>query len=206
MTTATRRLLILPPLFEEMNRCRALLAALGRELATRNIVSLLPDLPGTGECPRRLENISWTDWLDAVQALVDAEKPDHIFTLRGGALLAQHLPNARDDFAAIASGQSIWRALARARMVMEQEAGIKVSQADLEAQSAQGHIVMCAGYALSPAMLQGLIKAQIRTPACHSWHLGEDDLEGPPVWLQADPLPAPALAQRLADLLQHSMI
>lgn len=205
ITAHSKRLLILPPLFEEMNRSRALLAALARELAALNVVTLLPELPGTGECGHMLEHIRWTDWLEAVRALVDAEKPDHIFTVRGGALLAQHLACPRDDFAPLSSGQMIWRALARARMMSEQEAGRRISQAELDALAAQGQTILCAGYALHPDMVQGLCAAHIHVPARHSWQLGHDGLEGPPVWLQAEPLAAPQLSKDLAALLWRSM-
>jgi len=200
-----RRLLIIPPLFEEMNRSRAFLANVGRELASLNIATLLPDLPGTGDCGRALEHICWQEWQEALHALVRAEKPDHILAMRGGALLAQHLHVPRDDFAPVKSGQIIWRALARARMVMEQESGHRLSQAELESSSAQGQTLLCAGYALNPLMVRGLQQAHITQPAKQTWHLNADGLEGPPIWLQAEPLAAPDMAQRLAALLCRSM-
>ncbi|MEA3065760.1 MAG: hypothetical protein QOJ27_2212, partial [Sphingomonadales bacterium] len=58
-------LLFLPPLFEEMNRTRALLAALMRRLAGEGYGCWLPDLPGTGESERPLEAVAWQDWRDA---------------------------------------------------------------------------------------------------------------------------------------------
>ena len=46
--------LFVPPLFEEMNRTRALLAAVMRRLAARGHGCWLPDLSGTGESVREL--------------------------------------------------------------------------------------------------------------------------------------------------------
>jgi pimeloyl-ACP methyl ester carboxylesterase len=42
-------ILFVPPLFEEMNRTRALIAAMMRALAAEGHGCWLPDLPGTGE-------------------------------------------------------------------------------------------------------------------------------------------------------------
>jgi hypothetical protein len=91
------QLIVLQPLFEEMNRCRALVAGLCRALAAEGVGCWLPDLPGSGESPRALEAIGWTDWQAAVlagSALIRAEtgaKPASI-ALRGGALLDTAVP------------------------------------------------------------------------------------------------------------------
>ncbi|MEG8052367.1 hypothetical protein QP185_02180 [Sphingomonas aerolata] len=46
------RVIAVLPLFEEANRTRAFLVETLRALAGRGIGSILPDLPGTGECGR----------------------------------------------------------------------------------------------------------------------------------------------------------
>ena len=60
-------ILFLPPLFEEMNRTRAFLAGAMRRVAAAGYCCRLPDLPGTGESERALEEVSWQDWQDAYQ-------------------------------------------------------------------------------------------------------------------------------------------
>ena len=47
-------ILFVPPLFEEMNRTRALIAAVMRRLAAQGFGCWLPDLGGTGESERDL--------------------------------------------------------------------------------------------------------------------------------------------------------
>ena len=47
-------ILFVAPLFEEMNRTRALIVATMRRLAERGFGCWLPDLPGTGESERAL--------------------------------------------------------------------------------------------------------------------------------------------------------
>lgn len=88
-----RQLLVIQPLFEELNRCRALVAALCRALAERGIGCWLPDLPGTGESARALETVRWSEWQDAVAetralaARAAGRALDGCVAIRGGALL-----------------------------------------------------------------------------------------------------------------------
>ena len=87
-----RALLFLPPLFEEMNRTRALLASTMRALAAQGFECWLPDLPGTGESERALEEVSWQDWREAAAAAFEAAGASASVSLRGGALLDEAAP------------------------------------------------------------------------------------------------------------------
>ncbi|USI72114.1 hypothetical protein [Sphingomonas morindae] len=85
-------LILLQPLFEEANRCRALLAGLARALAQDGFGLWLPDLPGTGESPAALDRIGWADWQALCAALAahvaaSSGRPPRTVALRGGALL-----------------------------------------------------------------------------------------------------------------------
>ena len=51
-------ILFVPPLFEEMNRTRALIAASMRRLAAQGLGCWLPDLTGTGESDARLSDVA----------------------------------------------------------------------------------------------------------------------------------------------------
>ena len=64
----SRQILIIPPLFDEMNRCRRMLVQAMRGLAERNVGSLLIDLPGCNESLAALEQQSLTTWREAVSA------------------------------------------------------------------------------------------------------------------------------------------
>lgn len=84
--------LLLPPLFEEMNRLRALMMDVMRGLADRGHGCWLPDLPGTGESARALDAITWADWRSAVRlAAADVQEaggaPPVVASFRGAALL-----------------------------------------------------------------------------------------------------------------------
>lgn len=86
-------ILIVPPLFEEMNRCRALIAGAMRRLAAAGHCCWLVDLGGTGESARDLADVQWDDWRHDVKAAAahisgQAGQP-LIASLRGGALIDQ---------------------------------------------------------------------------------------------------------------------
>jgi pimeloyl-ACP methyl ester carboxylesterase len=179
-------LLFLPPLFEEMNRTRALLATVMRALAAEGYGCWLPDLPGTGESERSLEGVSWQDWLEAAAAAFEAAGAVAAVSLRGGALLDEAAP-ARWRFAP-ATGASLARDLARAGLMTEGGGG----------------------YAPSEALLAGLAEAEpaaggkMRTLRLAT-DRGEADLklEGPPLWRRAEPQNSYELADAMAsDILQ----
>lgn len=114
---AGRPVLIVPPLFEEMNRTRALIAATMRALAGNGLLCVLPDLPGTGESERELADCSWQDWTGAVRAVADTLGPDLlIVSVRGGALL-DGVPARGHWRLSPADGSSLARDLARSGLV-----------------------------------------------------------------------------------------
>lgn len=175
-------LLVLPPLFEEMNRTRALLASTMRALAADGFSCWLPDLPGTGESERPLESVSWADWLEAAAAAAEAVGPAAAVSLRGGALL--DAPVERRWRFAPASGASLARDLARAGLMAEGGGG----------------------YSPSPALLGPLGSAQpspggkVRTLRLATDRAEADlKLEGPPLWRRAEPQNSSELAAAIAS-------
>ena len=85
-------ILFVPPLFEEMNRTRALLAATMRGLAARGHGCWLPDLKGTNESEAPLEAACWDDWRhDVAAAASHVERASGrvplVASLRGGSLI-----------------------------------------------------------------------------------------------------------------------
>ena len=175
--------LIVPPLFEELNRTRALITATMRALAERGFCCTLPDLPGTGESPRPLGGCGWDDWRGALAAA--ASEPAHVVAIRGGCLVDGAVP-ARSlwRFAPVA-GASLKRDLARAGLA---------GGADF------------AGYPIAPEMqaaleaAQPLAAEQVRTVRLAS-DPGEADakLAGPALWRRSEPGTSAELAQAMAD-------
>lgn len=191
-----RPLFFLPPLFEEMNRTRALLAATMRALAPRGYCCWLPDLPGTGESERALDEIGWDDWRDAARdaaaaVALTAGRSPAVASLRGGALLDDGVEtDCRWRFAP-ADGASLSRDLLRSSLVAPQD-------------RASGHDL--AGYRLGEALLDSLAAASpaplepLRIVRLAS-DRGDADakLDGPALWRRSEPASSPALAAALAD-------
>lgn len=180
-------ILFVPPLFEEMNRTRALIAAAMRWLARRGHGCWLVDLAGTGESERDLAAVSWQDWrhdvsLAAAHIARQARRP-LVASLRGGALL---------DDAVEARGW--WRfapvdgaALAR-DMVRSGLAGVE-----------------WAGYAPSDALKAGLEAAKPGRPASlRTVRLASDNrpaearVPGPALWRRSEPGNSTELAEAIA--------
>lgn len=179
-------LLFLPPLFEEMNRSRALLAATMRALAAQGFGCWLPDLPGTGESERALGEISWQDWREAAAAALAAAGASATIAVRGGALLDAAAPR-RWRFAP-ATGASLARDLGRAGLITEGGGGYAPSEALLGSLAAA-----------EPAGAGSVRTVRLATDRAEA----ELKLEGPPLWRRAEPQTSPELAQAMAcDIVQ----
>jgi hypothetical protein len=175
-------LLFLPPLLEEMNRTRALLATAMRALAARGFECWLPDLPGTGESERALEEVSWQDWKLAARAALEAAGAVASVSLRGGALLDEAAP-ARWRFAP-ATGASLARDLARAGLMTEGGGGYAPSQALLAPLAAA-----------EPPEGGNLRTVRLATDRAEA----DLKLQGPPLWRRAEPQNSSELAEAMAS-------
>lgn len=191
-------LLLLPPLFEEMNRSRRLLADLGRALAGRGIGSVLADLPGTGDAPGAPNVGAWQAVATALVAELSASRPLWIFAMRGGALLSDGAgTNGLYRLAPMSSGAVPLREMMRAQAIADQErSGARTGPSAYEARLARGETVTLAGYDVAPALAADLGALALPEAAVP---LRTGSVEGPPVWRQAEPAPAPAFAAALAD-------
>lgn len=189
--------LFVPPLFEEMNRTRRLLADLGRALASRGIGSALADLPGTGDAAGTAGIAAWQN---AVARLIEtlAERPLRVLAVRGGALLTDGAGSeGLYRVSPVSSGASVLREMMRAQAIADQEReGVRVSPSAYEARFARGETVALTGYDISPALAADLGALALPEAAAP---LRSSAVEGPPVWRQAEPAPAPAFAAALAD-------
>lgn len=205
-------LLVLPPLFEEMNRTRRLIALITARLATRGIRSCLPDLPGTGDHTGGPEAMDWSRWRDALAALSNIVSREvggapHLFAVRGGALLADAV-TARSLYclAPPANGGKPLRDLFRARAAADREAGARTNVGMVEALSLAGDTVEAAGYAISPSLAAALRSAPLpapdiptRTVATTPGPNVDAVIAGAPVWRQAEPIDVSSMADALAD-------
>lgn len=180
-------ILIVPPLFEEMNRTRALIAAMMRRLASQGFGCWLPDLGGTGESARDLADATWADWRHDVTSACayvteKAGKP-LVASLRGGALL--------DDAAAArgwwrfapAEGLKLSRDMVRAGLAGVEWAGYAPSDALKAALSGA-----------TPAAVKPLRLVRLETDALAA----DAKVDGPALWRRSEPGTSDALAEALA--------
>ncbi len=194
------RLLILPPLLEELNRSRKLLTDMMRDLAVTGILSVLPDLPGTGESLRTIDATDWDDWRDAMTSLVQEQQFSGIFSLRGGCLLDDCSTAKAIRFAPVA-GKNLIRDLIRARGVTDKGFDAAAQKAVFETGP-----TMLGGYPVPVALARALRDADLPERADVTTGRLESDLpdadfkiDGTPVWRRAEPSGSPELSRALAD-------
>ena len=181
-------ILFVPPLFEEMNRTRGLIAATMRALASRSHGCWLPDLKGSGESEAPLSAVQWDDWRhDVACAAAFVEQASGraplVASLRGGGLIDDGASAIGWWRLAPVAGASLARDMARAGL-----AGVE-----------------WAGYAPS-AELRGRLEdavpvdqAPLRTARLAS-DAGPADvkLSGPALWRRSEPGHSPELAEAAA--------
>lgn len=185
----TPPVLFVPPLFEELNRTRALIAGIMRRLAADGHGCWLPDLGGTSESIAPLEAMSWDDWRGDVAAAAEhvataSGKTPLLASIRGGALLDDEAP-----------AHCWWR--------FAPVAGASLAR-DLDRASAAGGAAW-AGYPASPGLREALAGAPV---ACVSplrtLRLASDPgdadwkVEGPSLWRRSEPGYSAELVEVLA--------
>ncbi|WP_374593257.1 hypothetical protein [Sphingosinicella sp.] len=189
--------LFIPPLFEEMNRTRRLLADLGRALAASGIGSALADLPGTGDASGRPDVAAWRQ---ATAHLIEtlAGRPLRVLAVRGGALLTDGSGSeGLYRVSPASSGAGLLREMMRAQAIADQEReGARVSPSTYETRFAHGETVALTGYDVTPGLAANLNTLALPDAAVP---LRVSTVEGPPVWRQAEPAPAPTFAAALAE-------
>jgi hypothetical protein len=191
-----RQILIIPPLFDEMNRVRRMLAQAMRQLDAHGIGSVLIDLPGCNESLAKLEAQSLDGWRGAVAACAEQLGATHIASLRGGALIDDGvaLPHWR---LAPAKGGSLLKTMIRTRIAGEREAGRAVTEAELMAAAERGPLEL-AGNRLGPAMVAQLANAQPGAVSNLTERKLGDDITGSPLWLRAEPQDDAAMSASIA--------
>jgi hypothetical protein len=199
---SARRILIVPPLFDEMNRMRRVLVSAMRDLADRGVGSALIDLPGCNESLAALSEQSLDGWRDAVETCATQLAATHIASIRGGALIDTghtDLPHWR---LAPVNGASLLKTMIRTRIAGEKEAGNSVTEAQLFAQAETARIEL-AGNMLGPDMIAQLAIAEpVALTNLTERKLGED-IVGSPLWLRAEPQDDAVFAANIAADLEH---
>jgi hypothetical protein len=191
-----RQILIIPPLFDEMNRVRRMLVQATRTLDANGVGSMLMDLPGCNESLARLEEQSLESWRGAVAACAEQLSATHMASLRGGALL-DHGAGVPVWRLAPAKGSSLLRTMIRTRIAGKKEAGKATSEVELMAAAATAPLEL-AGNLLGPVMVAQLSAAEPASVAKLSERKLGEDIIGSPLWLRAEPQDDPAMSASIA--------
>lgn len=191
------RLLIVPALFDEANKLRHFTVETMRALDAAGVDSMLPDLPGTNESLADLQIQTLASWRAAMATAASHFGASHVLTMRAGALCApEGLPCLR--YAPVA-GASMLRAMLRARVIADREAGLESSREALLDQGKRGGLVL-AGYSLGAAMVGELEQVEL---APGPTEITQGEMGGPGLWLRAEPDHDPAQAEALARIVRE---
>ena len=192
-------IVLVQPLFEEQNRCRRFLADLANELALRGIETALPDLPATGDH----EDGGPFDLVRARAALTayigGQSELGRLVALRGGALLVEPQLAPRCYALAPVGGARLLRDLVRAEAVGERErSGRSFGLSDAERLWNEGERACLAGHEIMPQTASALREAAPRADRVQHVGSDEDEIPGPKLWRQADPVRAREMARTVA--------
>lgn len=193
---AGARLLILPPLFDEMSRMRRTLVMAMRFLAARGIASALPDLPGQNESLVPLYRCRLGTWEKAVRAAALSVQATHSAGVRSACItdtVVSHLPRWR--YLPI-SGDRIVTQLIRAQLASDKAAG-RHSNSNGYYEQDENVTVSLSGYRLSGGLLTDL-KTTVVQPLTEAKDMHVDSSLGPALWLRAEPGESVDLASAMA--------
>ena len=193
----SRRLLILPALFDEANKLRRQTVQVMRQLDMAGIDCFLPDLPGCNESIQSLEAQNLTIWRDAARAAAGHFNATHLLTIRAGAALApSNLPGWR--YAPV-PGAGILRSLLRARLLASREAG-RSETMDAMQETGRAIGIDLAGYRIGPQLFAELERSRLQEGG-PLLDIAQDAIGGSGLWLRAEPDESAQQAEALAAIL-----
>ncbi|APG63647.1 hypothetical protein LPB140_06190 [Sphingorhabdus lutea] len=196
---AETRILIIPPLFDEMNRMRRFICQFMTSSISFQLGSTVLDLPGCNESLQLLANQDLEIWQQAVAVAATRFQATHILSFRGGTLI-DHVPNLPIFRVAPCKGRSLLSTLMRTEIITQKEMGNIVNSDHYFAQSKLGPICL-AGNMLGTNMVNALQNAQPHNaPHVHTIKIGNGDnmISGSALWLRAEPGEDEHMANMLA--------
>jgi hypothetical protein len=197
---AVRKILLIPPLFDEMNRVRQMLVNAMRDLEQRGVASFLPDLPGTNESLALMPEQDLDSWRIAMTMAAEQTGATHIAAIRGGTLIDDAMPDLPHWRLAPVNGTSLIKTMMRARIASDKEAGLTTSTDDLMAEARISRVAL-SGHLLNLKMVEQLTAAEpadlagVRTVTLGD---GPDMITGSALWLRAEPQEDTAMSAAIA--------
>lgn len=195
----TRRLLVVPALFDEANRLRRFTVEVMRRLDRAGIDTFLPDLPGTNESLQLLERQEPEGWAVAMAAAARLFGATHVLGMRGGCLFTP--PRLPALHYAPVEGAAVLRPLLRARILSSREAGREETREGLMALAVREGIEL-AGHRLGAAFVRQL---EPMTPRADVPEIVQESLRGGGLWLSAEPDDDTEQADILAGLIAAAL-
>ena len=196
---ASRRrcVLVVPALFDEGHKLRRLTLDTMRMLDASGVDCVLPDIPGLNESLATLAEQTLESWRNALTEAGRYFGANECLAIRGGALIVpEDLPTT---LYAPVNGAKILRGMIRARTLAAREAGRNETADALLAAGLEEGLEL-AGYRLGAQLLRDLQLARASSSNVLQT-IEQSDLDGPGLWLRAEPSADTAQAQRLADLV-----
>ena len=171
VTPAKGRVLFLPPLMEEMNRSRRLMAMCGRRLSAAGYDVALADLSGTGDSAGEFASSRWDTWLEDMHrtrewlAQCSDGDVEILIAVRAGSLflpplLADHAPDGIVAWQPVLKGASYLQQVLRVRVMASRFAGQDESIKDLLAAFEAGDAVEVGGYSIGPGLAHPLLEIE----------------------------------------------
>lgn len=192
-----RRLLVIPPLFDEANKFRHQILEIMARLDEGGIDGICPDLPGCNESLAAHGDQTIAHWRAAAAAAAQHFGATHVLALRSGCWLA---PERLGGWLyAPAAPAQILRAMLRARTLAAREAGrAETAEALIERGRMNGLVL--AGWEIGPQLLGELESAEYVAGGRHVV-VEQAQVGGKPLWLRAENDADPEQASALAALI-----
>jgi len=179
----SRRILMLPALFDEANKLRRQVVEVMRRLDLSGMDCFLPDLPGCNESLSPLPAQTLAGWRAAAQAAAGHFGATHVLAWRAGALLVPDgLPGWRY---APTGGRQVLRTMLRARTIAAKEAGREEQTADLQA-AGRSEGIELAGWPIGAELFAALETAEVPENPLLT-EIPQSLVSGGGLWLRAEP-------------------
>ncbi|MEE8231025.1 MAG: hypothetical protein V3R15_06005, partial [Qipengyuania citrea] len=197
----SRRLLVIPPLFDEANKFRHQLSEIMRRLDEGGVDCFLPDLPGCNESMAPLQAQTLAGWRQAVGAAAAHFGAAHVLAVRSGCwLVPDDMPAA---LYAPAKPAQVLRNMLRARVLAAKETG-HPETAEALLDDARSNGIVLAGWQLG-AELVGELETAVYDPSPRHRVVEQAELGGRPLWLRAENDFDAAQAETLAAIVMAEM-
>ncbi|ALS97672.1 hypothetical protein [Lacimicrobium alkaliphilum] len=205
---AKQAILCLPPLFEEMNLARAVMAKQAQYFAAQGLPVCLLDYSGTGDSEGEIDQVSTDIWLQDIIAagqwlLAQGVEQVSLWGVRFGALMQLHFQQPLHQALPV-KNQLLWKPVTGGKLLASQFLRLKQANSMMQGNAEkvnwrqrikEGETVEVAGYPLNETLLASIEQLKAET-----------DAQSPVTWLElgTDKL-TPVIARLTAEWPEESL-